>query len=1388
MTTNQMLVIATMALLALGAWAAPLEQVVPEGSLVQTQSPGVLPEFELKRGSLCNNGMKCTYDAEANIEGGTSQPGTAIFKLDRALHNIRYSIDVTPQTDLADNSRTWQVQGMRLFTADPFEREKNVHTDKTAEFKNCAALVVQSKQTGTVIKLVKNAAVCSEEYSSLLLSSVDTMISVKGTKANANKFSHRENVGEDQRKVDYLVQDLGNGETRLNGKVHHRFFNDDPTSRPDYDSVDHLHTALSKGHVTELTTHIQGESLLQHTSVSKIRYGPPESSYQGDKPDSAIHVKFSLTKIKEEPAAVNNMALTASQFVQQAKSNSFHITKGPHLFHAGKKEKPNPFATMNPTQQVATFNALVQRIPEMASLNAARMEAEKLMKFPAAQQIFHSHLKRGTDFPMATSAALMGAMQAAKHLPSSMLLDIIEDPSIDYTPRDQALFLFAKTDCDTDRVNINAMKRLQKMVMQEKRPELGIHTTALHVLHGMVADTIKCSNGAAQQDMMQFVLPTEQALQNSLQVKDWNNVNMFLVALGNSRLERHTSLLQQVVQHPSLPEVVFGVARRQLAKLHGESAKQLLISLPSPEAVKQRTAPTTLFPAAAADPSQVTWKWEKKFPNDGDKTKGEPDPRFQAIPALDIDLSKTKGASLKLSFSVKLWAPEYTYEAVGVIVEVGVQTGDSPPKPTVTITILKKEIFTTKKDEASNAKPAKQKEITIGSQKIGRCQTDVSKLNGLKYEKKYEQTFFEVGKITFSAGPVPMEVQFSIKGEIGFQAASGAIGGGVSTKLCEKQFQSGHPKSCSKTTHCGAGKNTATDGGMIFFEPYAKVSADGSAGVTAVIVSAGVGLNIDIVKLKFPMSLELGPGGNKDAECSSMFLEISAASGRAYVYFEAWIIGRNEWDLFDWAGPAYNYPGGHDPELLLGHCSEGAGVPKLPPPEMPKTSDRDCQVAIFPGKNFGGDVNYRYYVQSSATETVKSGNIDSLMCVADTKTGKPTGKSKTKAACKEGFKALPKDVQNNVKSVKTFGNCERVELLDDDWGAKVGDSDNGMLWDVQGYSSLPNDLVNDVQAVMIKALPPHEGKPKPTTDWHKKCVMVAYANTNFIGWTLVLKSSSTSGEKLNYSPKIKSVELSPGCKQVKLWDDDSSWVDNLITKESVSSLDNDLVNDVKAFTLTAKHSEEVFLDDRVANLQAQAAEVEAQGLPEMKKDEQMSAADRQKVQDDISGCWCCWTRGVAGQYDTDVGADDQKCWRDPHAAHGRIKLEGDESKRKETIAKYAAEQKGEANKANCPAKSHIHVDHHCQDTTDIEKKKQDDAKAQKETVTSMCKNCGWDPKTKKQKSLCKTKCEATATNAIKSEGNGLGDQVCPAECKTSTTPTTHPKEEFVSEFLAKVNL
>jgi len=38
---------------------------------------------------------------------------------------------------------------------------------------------------------------------------------------------------------------------------------------------------------------------------------------------------------------------------------------------------------------------------------------------------------------------------------------------------------------------------------------------------------------------------------------------------------------------------------------------------------------------------------------------------------------------------------------------------------------------------------------------------------------------------------------------------------------------------------------------------------------------------------------------------------------------------------------------------------------------------------------------------------------------------------------------LPSDISNNVHSVQTFGNCESVELLDDDSGFAVGNSDNG---------------------------------------------------------------------------------------------------------------------------------------------------------------------------------------------------------------------------------------------------------------------------------------------------------------------------------------------------------
>jgi len=82
------------------------------------------------------------------------------------------------------------------------------------------------------------------------------------------------------------------------------------------------------------------------------------------------------------------------------------------------------------------------------------------------------------------------------------------------------------------------------------------------------------------------------------------------------------------------------------------------------------------------------------------------------------------------------------------------------------------------------------------------------------------------------------------------------------------------------------------------------------------------------------------------------------------------------------------------------------------------------------------------------------------------------------------MKTLPSQVEGDVMSVKAFGNCRSVELVDND-GADGGIDENGMqkkalarlengmIWyDQGGIPYLPWDLQHDVRGVFIRALPP----------------------------------------------------------------------------------------------------------------------------------------------------------------------------------------------------------------------------------------------------------------------------------------------------------------------------
>jgi hypothetical protein len=339
-----------------------------------------------------------------------------------------------------------------------------------------------------------------------------------------------------------------------------------------------------------------------------------------------------------------------------------------------------------------------------------------------------------------------------------------------------------------------------------------------------------------------------------------------------------------------------------------------------------------------------------------------------------------------------------------------------------------------------------------------------------------------------------------------------------------------------------------------------------------------------------------------------MQFKANAFSGRGYVFFESWFTGRKEWDIFEWEGPGWQYPVG---KQMLGGCNSEAKIPPEEAPKEPEASDVDCQVGIYPGLNFGGDVNYRYYVASNNREEYENAGTK---CGADLKD-------------KCGMKTLPSQVEDVVMSVKAFGNCEKVELIDNDGDAQdkngmqkmaQGRWENGMIWyDQGGIPSLPWDLQSDVRGVFIKALPPRgyvcskykvtssktqsgyderspcvEGKELKLTDnpldsslqpywmkstatkekvmlkWHTWCMVFVYRYSDYIGFLYKMETDDAGTFKKKL--QVESVQLSPGCKQVKLWDDD--WSGSQDNKEIVQSraiLDYDLRQDIKQYDLVA---------------------------------------------------------------------------------------------------------------------------------------------------------------------------------------------------------------------------
>ena len=179
--------------------------------------------------------------------------------------------------------------------------------------------------------------------------------------------------------------------------------------------------------------------------------------------------------------------------------------------------------------------------------------------------------------------------------------------------------------------------------------ELGLHTTAMHVQHALVAYAVKCSNTPETTllEMDRHVSTTEESLLQAAAHTDWVSVSQYLVAIANSKLERHVRVVEQLLEQESIPEFVMNRTKVTLSRLDGEAARQMHTTLLALE------SSTRASESKFGGDLNIDYKWEFKAPADG--KNGSPDPKFQTGLKFKAGAAVAKGLSASVAFPVKLW-------------------------------------------------------------------------------------------------------------------------------------------------------------------------------------------------------------------------------------------------------------------------------------------------------------------------------------------------------------------------------------------------------------------------------------------------------------------------------------------------------------------------------------------------------------------------------------------------------------------------------------------------------------------------------------------------------------------------------------------------------------
>ena len=168
---------------------------------------------------------------------------------------------------------------------------------------------------------------------------------------------------------------------------------------------------------------------------------------------------------------------------------------------------------------------------------------------------------------------------------------------------------------------------------------------------------------------------------------------------------------------------------------------------------------------------------------------------------------------------------------------------------------------------------------------------------------------------------------------------------------------------CSKSIKCGDGEDLKK-GQLVFLRPEASVSLEGGAKLGSdYVATAGVTISMTILEVQVPVTLEANMGGTIGAGCTGLQVLSKAGEGSVSFEVESWAVGRQEWELFKWAGLEWAYP---SKETFIGSCASKVGIPDPKPPLLLDPLDSSCQVVLYDGLDGNAaDNKYTYAVQAS---------------------------------------------------------------------------------------------------------------------------------------------------------------------------------------------------------------------------------------------------------------------------------------------------------------------------------------------------------------------------------------------------------------------------------------